>query len=277
MVMIKKRRENVRGETLCVRSRKLWALFFGLMLAPVWNQQGARAEDKGFHPVSVNLLGFSTDRDTVDIEIVGSTSLVPHQHQLEPDRVLRLRLERAYITSFLTQAAPGFSILDISIDQPTTLPQALIAAVSRQGRFHRDIEGIPALEPDEAIRRHVVLAIRSDLPNGSFSNYAKGAAECVQQTGSNDLQELKLLPSFGAKACARPIQRDGRKWLARREGANPAVIECHGGGGRVTGCSTSFDYQKFAVGLRFHESLLPKWREVIAFAEAFLSSKQVNR
>jgi len=258
-----------------MRSRKVLALLLFASASP-WSH-GLRAEEKGFHPVSVNLLGFSTDRNPVDIEIVGSTSLVPHQHQLEPDRVLRLRLDRAYITSFLTETAPGFSILDISIDQPTTLPQALIAAVSLQGRFHKDIAGVPALTPDEAIRRHVALAIRSDLPNGSFSNYAKGAAECVQEVGNNDLQELKLLPSFGAKACARTIQRDGRKWLARREGAAPTVIECHGGGGRVIGCSTSFDYQKFAVELRFHQSLLPKWRELIAFGEAFLSSRQVNR
>jgi len=256
---------------------KLWVLFVGLLLAPVWNQQGLRAEDKGFHPVSVNLLGSSTDRNAVDIEIVGSSSLVPQQHQLQPDRVLRLRLERAYINSFLTKSAPGFSILSISIDQPTTLPQALIDAVSLQGKFHQDNPGVPALTRDEAARRQVVLEIRSDLPNASYSNYAKGAAECVQDVAGNDLQEMKLLPSFGAKACARTIQRDGRKWLARREGADPTVIECHGGGGRVTGCSTRFDYQRFAVGLRFHESLLPKWREVIAFAEAFLSSKKVNR
>jgi hypothetical protein len=260
-----------------MRPRKALALLLSFVFVSQWGQQGLRAEDKGFHPVSVNLLGSSTDRTPVDIEIVGSTSLIPDAHQLQPERVLRLRLDRAYVNNFLTKSAPGFSILSISVDRPTTLPQALVAAVSLQGNFHKDITGVPALTPDEAVRRHVILTIRSDRPNGSFSDYAKGAVECVQENAGNDLQEMKLLTSFGAKACARAIQRDGRKWLARREGAELAVIECHGGGGRVIGCSTNFDYQKFAVKLQFHESLLPKWRELIAFAEEFLSSRQVSR
>jgi hypothetical protein len=246
-------------------------------LASCWNHQAARAEDREFNPVSTNLLGFSTQRNLVDIEIVGSTSLVPHEHKLQPDRVLRLRLERAYITSFLTQADPGFSILGISVDQPTGLPQALIDAVSLRGRFHQDIAGVPALSRDEAVRRHIMLTIESDRSEISYSDYHKSGAECVQETAGGDLLEMKQLPSSGTNACSRSAYPDGRKWLARRDGASPIVIECHGGGRRVVGCSTNFSYQKFSVRIGFHQTLLARWRDVIAFGEAFLSSRQVNR
>ena len=126
-----------------------------------WTSPVLSADDKAFRPITTNVLGYSTSRGLVDIEIVGSTSLVPQEHKLEPERILRLRIERAYVTNFLTKADPGFSLLSIAVDRPSGLPEAFISAVSMQGRFHEDIAGVPTLNPDEASRRHITLTIRS--------------------------------------------------------------------------------------------------------------------
>src|SRR3954454_20691561 len=95
------------------------------------------ASGKAFVVTTDSLLGSSVSREPIDIEIVGSTSLVPHEHILEPYRVLRFRLERAYINNFLTRTAPGFSLLSVSVDRPTGLAEGLINAASMQGRFHQ--------------------------------------------------------------------------------------------------------------------------------------------
>ena len=258
------------------RYLKLLAAAFGLLLALCWNDQIAYAGDKEFSPITTNLLGYSTTRDVVDIEIMGSTSVVPHEHLLQPDRILSLRLERAYITDFHTKAAPGFSLLTISVDQPTGLPEALISAVSLQGRFHQDIAGVPTLSLDEAIRRHVILNVRSDHSEASRAGYLKGAAECVGNSAGNDLFEMTLSESLGARACSHSVFPDGRKWLVRSDGVPSSIIECHGDGKRIVGCSTDFAFQKFFVQIQFHQSLLADWHSLITFGEAFLASKQMN-
>jgi hypothetical protein len=102
------------------------AAAFGLLLALCWSDQVAYAGDKEFSPITTSLLGNSTTRDVVDIEIVGSASVAPHEHVFPPDRILSLRLESAYITDFHTKAAPGFSLLAVSVDHPTGLPEALM-------------------------------------------------------------------------------------------------------------------------------------------------------
>src|SRR5437660_852363 len=62
----------------------------------------ALSEDRPFRPIRERSNDiYRTDRTVVDIEIVGSTSRNRDFHQLEPWRVLRFRLERAYIGTLL--------------------------------------------------------------------------------------------------------------------------------------------------------------------------------
>jgi hypothetical protein len=240
-------------------------------------QEPSYAGGMAFTATTDNLLGSSISREPVDIEIVGSTSLVPREHTLEPDRVLRFRLERAYINEFLTKSAPGFSLLSVGVDRPTGLAEGLISAASLQGSFRRDLEGVPVLDLEEAIRRQVILSVRSDHSEGSRSGYLKSANECVGAFIGNDLFEMNQTPSLGARACSHSAYPDGRKWLARNDGGTNSVIECHGDGKRIIGCTTEFVFQQFSVGISFHQSFLAEWRSVLAFGEAFLRSKQVAR
>ena len=235
------------------------------------------ASDRAFIATTDNLLGISLSHELVDIEIVGSTSLVPHEHILEPYRVVRLRLERAYITSFFTKTVPGYSLLDIGIDRISGRPVSLINAVSMSGRFHKKIEGLPVLDLDERSRRHVMLTVRSDRSETWHANYTKDAEKCVGKSADSDLFEMIQSSSLGARACSHSVYPDGRKWLARNDGVAFAVIECQGDGKRIAGCSTEFAFQNYSVEIRFHQSLLADWRSVIAFGEAFLRSKQVER
>jgi hypothetical protein len=159
--------------------------FLGMAFGRTEHAVSASAEE--FRPVSTNLLGASYKRDPLDIEIIGSTSLVSSAHKLQSDRVLRFRLERAFVTSFLTRGAPGFSILAIDINRPTGLPDALISAVSMKGRFHQDIPGVPILSPAEAGRQHIGMTIRSDDSDTSFSNYHNGATKCTRDPEGDGL------------------------------------------------------------------------------------------
>lgn len=231
---------------------------------------GLRA-DNAFLPITTNLHE-STSRDLVNIEIVGSTSLVANEHKLEPERVLRLRIERAYVSSFLTSPDPGFSLLTIGIDRPSGLPEALIDAVSIEGRFHQDIEGVPKLTFDEKIRRFVILTINSDRSERSHAFRMSGAASCVGKSTGNDLFEMNVTTNL-VGPCPRSVYPDGKKWLARRPDGSLSEIECQGGGGRIVGCSTDFVFKRFSVRMQFHQLHLDDWRSVMAFAEAFLSSK----
>jgi len=227
--------------------------------------------DNAFPPITTNM-GYSTSRDLVDIEIVGSTSLVANEHKLEPERVLRLRIERAYVTLFLTKPDPGFSLLTIGIDRPSGLPEALIDAVSIEGGFHQDIEGVPKLNFDEKIRRFVILTINSDRSERSHAFRMRGAPSCAGKLIGNDLFEMNVTASL-VGACPRSVYQDAKKWLARRPDGSLLEIECHGGGGRIVGCRTDFVFKKFSVQIQFHQIHLDDWRGVIAFAESFLVSK----
>jgi hypothetical protein len=54
------------------------------------------------------LSSWYTDRSLIDI--IGSTSLVPDSHGLEPDGVLCFGMERAYVETLLTQSSPGYEL-----------------------------------------------------------------------------------------------------------------------------------------------------------------------
>jgi hypothetical protein len=260
---------RVVGDT----GRRLGLIFLSLAVCCFLVCSGAVA-DQAFTPVRTKLLGPFTDRDLVDIEIVGSNSLLPNRHKLQPERVLRLRLERAFIGNFLTKDAPGFSILNLRIDRPTGLPTVLIDIVGLRGRFHQDIPGIPVLRPEERIGRNVSLTIQSDHSAGPFSEYSKGAAKCIREPSGDDLWEMKLDAVSWLGPCSRSIYPNARKWLGRLPDGSSLIITCQSQ--QNAPCSTKFIFERFSVEMNFHQSVLNQWKELIAFSQAFLKSKQVT-
>ncbi len=110
------------------------------------------ASAQPFNPIR-ELTTWYTDRGLIDIEVVGSTSLVPQTHQLEPERLLRFRLERAYVEFFRAQTELGFELVTFGFDLETGLPVSLLSAVVMSGRFHEDIPGVPRVPQRERVRR----------------------------------------------------------------------------------------------------------------------------
>ncbi len=163
--------------------------------------------------------------------------------------MLRLRLERAFIGSFHTQDEPGFSILSIGIERSTSLPISLIIAVAERGRFHRDIPGVPAIEPAEQGRRQVWLEIQSSFSEKSFASFTDRAAGCKQGPVGDDLWEIEQEPKVGTPPCSHSVYPEGRKWRAALADGRSAIIECQGREGSV--CKTRFDFHGFAIETTF--------------------------
>jgi hypothetical protein len=108
------------------------------------------AEDRPFSPLRGKFYtAWNTDRDLVDIEIVGSTSMIPEWHRLEPERVLRFRLEKAYVSALLTEKDSGYEIIGFSFDIETRLPESFFQAVFMKGPGYEDIPGVPVLSLSE--------------------------------------------------------------------------------------------------------------------------------
>jgi hypothetical protein len=90
---------------------------------------------------------------------VGWKSQLSRQQQPRPERVLRLRLERAYVIHFTPQGSPGSETVLLSVDKESGLPISLFEAISLKGRFHQDIPGIADLPLSERIRRQTLIGL----------------------------------------------------------------------------------------------------------------------
>jgi hypothetical protein len=220
-----------------------------------------------FNPIRERLV-VSTDMTPIDIEVVGSTSLVPRLHKLIPELVVRFRLERAYVGLY-AEREPGFEIFNIGVDLETRSPMSLFETAILGARFGKDIPGIPRLLPEELRRRNIRLSIHSDDRAEYLRRFSETIAPCRSQAVENGLwlYERKTdCPGLGA-------QRFGR--IGQLEDTLLTKIECDEAlPSSFARCQTEFPFEGFAVRLNFDRDLLPRWREVISFSAKFLESKQ---
>src|SRR5262249_11305222 len=124
-------REDMRARLSAMVRAGILSAIIGSLLAVT---SAAPAAEQPFNPTKERITT-STEMTPVDIEIIGSTSLLPDFHRLLPDLVMRLRLERAYVSLFLSEEQPGYEILDMAFDLETGLPSSLYSAVARGPRF----------------------------------------------------------------------------------------------------------------------------------------------
>ena len=227
-----------------------------------------RAAADEFQPVRKRLT-YSTETGPIDIEVVGSTSLVPQFHKLIPELVLRLRLARAYVDLW-AEREPGFEILSLVLDFETALPMAYFDAVTAEPRFRKEIPGIPKLLPDEGRHRNIVLHIESDARVEGFRKYSEGLSSCHGDTVENGMwayERKKDCFGLGYRRFGKVAELDDGSFIEMEcdDEARPSSF---------ARCQTRFPFKGFIVGLNFHRDLLPRWREVIRFSEDFLKSKQ---
>jgi hypothetical protein len=234
------------------------------------NSDGATPADQPFNPTRKRIT-FSADRTPVDIEVVGSTSLLPNTHRLLPELVLRLRLDRAYVYNFMAGQQPGFEILGISIDLDTGLPAGLFETVVLGPRFGHDIPGIPHLPAEELRRRHIALHIQSDDLAATLAKFRELALPCRGQPLGNDLWSYER----SQKSDCPPVYSHEIKYIAALSETEWLEIDCDKTSPPSwSRCSTRFPFEGFAVELNFSQRLLPRWRELVTFAETFLNSKR---
>jgi hypothetical protein len=215
---------------------------------------------------------WNTDRDLVDIEIVGSTSTSPEFHRLEPERVLRFRLERAYVTALLAQEEPGFEIIGFALDVDTGLPESLLQAVSRKGPSHRDIPGVPILPQLQRFQRVLSIELHSDNSTEPLERKSRVAAQCRGRELESKLFENN---SAGGEQCRVPDYPPGlRRYIAPYEGDLSLIIVCRDYPVPTIDCELQFPFRGFGATLNFYHEQLPKWRASVNNAIEFLKSKE---
>jgi hypothetical protein len=224
---------------------------------------------QAFNPVH-ELSGRYTDRTPIDIEIVGSTSLLPEVHKLEPERVLRFRLERAYVTSFIAHREPGFEILSMTVDRETGLPGALFDAADRPKKLRVDTPGVPSLSASERAERRLLIMLSSDRSLRSLRSATDYVSPCRGEPLANGLISYAW---EGRANCMHPIYLKGSDYLAPF-GDFLLRIQCQSPDLTSVGCEVSFPFEEFAVRIAFRDDQVPRWREMIAYATSFLKSKQ---
>jgi hypothetical protein len=222
-----------------------------------------------FNPVR-QLTTWYTDQGLIDIEIVGSSSLQPDVHRLEPDRLLRLRLERAYVQTLLTQSDRGYEVVSLVVDSETGLASALLTAASRQGRFHEDIAGVPQLAHQAVLQRTLLLSLRSDI---SSALVERASADMERCRGAPLGTDLFAYLAEGQDGCARSTRRQATQYVAQH-GDLLLGITCSDTRPNRLGCKLQFPFEGFGVELTFHIEHLSKWRDVVERTTALLKSKQ---
>jgi hypothetical protein len=250
----------------------LSVLLVGIATHHVAASNADHASQQPFSPIR-QLTSWYTDRNLVDVEIVGSTSMLPEFHRLEPERVLRFRLERAYIDTLMAKENPGFEILGLSFDRLTSLPSSLFFAATVQGKYHEEIPGIPALSNQERVRRLMNISISSDA---SELNIRRASAFVRKCAGSLIGENLWIYETTNRQFCHESVYNKGKQYVGQYEDDLNLRIECQEPGFPGVGCQVMFPFQGFSVRLNFHHDYLRNWRDMISNASDFLKSKEYH-
>jgi hypothetical protein len=220
-----------------------------------------------FEPVR-RLSTWYTDRTPIDIEIIAKHDADPRRTRA--DAVLRLRLERAFVTLLLAQS-PGHEQLRISFDHDTGMPSALFDATTQNARFRENFKDVPALSHRDRMRRTISLHIQGGWTSSVAQQISETVTKCEGSGLGNDLYEYKPQRE---RNCSPVTNPGGFIVIAHFRDDLSLRISCEGPSQTEMGCAVVFPFGGFSVGVRFHHDHLPNWRGVLDQAEAFLKSHQ---
>jgi hypothetical protein len=218
-----------------------------------------------FEPSS-NLSSWYTDRKPIDIEIVGTEGVGSEAHLVSPPRVLRLRLERAYLINLFRTNQPPSSVALIGFDLPTGLPSALFQASPEQVEARGD--PIHQLTAADWASRTVSISLTSSNLTSGFDLASSELKNCKGRRLQDD---LFLLEKGQGSSCLKWSLGKGTKYVAQYSDKVLLLLRCS----RASlGCETYVPFDGFLPSISFNESHLTRWREVTEKVTAFLQSKQ---
>ena len=210
------------------------------------------AETQPFMPVR-GLTTWYTDRTPIDIEIVGSSSMLPESHHLEPERTPRFRLERAYVDFLIAKREPGFEFVHLSFDMETGLPSSLFFAVANKGKFHENIENVPVLSNKEMLQRTLLIWIRSDSSATELQKLSERNRKCA---GAPIGSGLRIFDWKDGSDCFPPTYPKAMLYVADYSAELAVQMQCREESYPGFGCSLRFPFENFAIELSFHRDHL---------------------
>jgi hypothetical protein len=221
-----------------------------------------------FQPIS-QLSTWYTDRNPVDIEIIAYHGIGNERRRLEPERVLRLRLERAYLDLLIRNERPISTIAMLSFDLPTGLPSALFRAppeqVERRGDAIRNLVGTT-----ELASRMINISLEGDYTAEAFQRSSSELSMCK---GEKLQEDLFLYDGMRDPSCRRRSIGGGTKYVGKTTGSDWAFIECSNA---MLGCKMRIPFEGFLPSVSFNETHLKNWKDIAEKITAFLQSKQYH-
>lgn len=228
-------------------------------------------DQQSFSPVR-RLTTPDTDEVSIDVEVVGTSSINPGAHFLTPRRSLQLRLERAYVDTLLWRDTQGssFSALSLSLDSGSKQPRSISWA-----RMYKD-KGSPKDITRDAVvamnRRTLIIQIDGHRTVEKLRADSTALLEC---RGAAERSDLFAVESNGSRYCEMNSRiRSTKKYLAMISPDLAAQIICTDD---LIGCRLSFPFDSFAPTVVFHQDRLPEWMNVVREASDFLQSKKFDR
>jgi hypothetical protein len=218
---------------------QLFVLFLVDIGAPAFSQSFAPARD---------LKLWYTDRTLIDIEVVGSTSMLSDSHRLLPEHVLRLRLERAFVRTLTANAQPGYEIVSLAFDMPTGVADSLIVAAS-QSSASRDGQGdVPALTQSERAKRSLRITLQSNRLASALEAASANVGNCAGVAVEGALRRYEHKDRSN---CTSPSRPTSTRYVADYDGKLSIVVECRDERFKVWAVICNFHSRDLRHGLYF--------------------------
>jgi hypothetical protein len=252
--------------------RLVWGGWMAAFVCFVFANGLPAASAQSFDPI-LELSSWYTDRSLVDVEIVGSTSLLPQFHRLEPERSIQLRLERAYLTTLFAKKEPGYEIVMFGVDMESGLPSALPMAKAMGGAFHEDISGVPQVPYTEILPRSLVIVMQSDVSESDVDSASQEIEKC---RGAALADELFAFEEGTSARCRHSSFPEVTHYYLASYLDVWLEIACRETMGQMLDCELQFPFKGFGVKVDFYHGRLAKWRDVVTSVAEFLKSKEYH-
>jgi hypothetical protein len=218
-----------------------------------------------FRPIG-QLDSWYTDRNLIDLEIIGTKGQADDAIPVQPARVLRLRLERAYVEFLLHKESPPSTHVLITFDAPTGLPSTLFKAPLEQVEVRSD--PIHRLTRQEWGFRSINLSLNGE----NLADNVRRVSNELQNCKGAELQsDLFVFERGQDEKCFRRSIGPGKRYVAKYSDEILLLLRCSSA---LLGCEVSIPFEGFLVTASFNERHLPNWRDVAERTTVFLHSKQ---